>query len=98
MYAFEPEKSAYWQQITDLPLKVDERLPTFDKYLGSYFDRNFASIIEEWELLTESDLRRIETRLAAVTNEINILYGNRTVLEKRAEALDELITSMEGKV
>ena len=58
---------------------------------------NYAApaIIEEWDLLTESDLKKLETRLERVSDEISGLYAGRMTIELRAKALDELITSLE---
>ena len=41
-----------------LPGAIDAKLPSFDKSLDAYFDQNFAAIIEEWDLLTDSDLHK----------------------------------------
>jgi hypothetical protein len=102
MYPVEHQKENYWNQFTDqltgLTLDIDSRLPTFDKSLNFYFDQSFASIIEEWELLTDSDLHRLENRLQAVTREINVLHAGKMNLKKRVADLDDLISSMEKSV
>jgi hypothetical protein len=90
-----PAAPAFWGQFSELPAAIESKLPTMDKTLDAYFDSTFASVIEEWELLTETDLHKLENRLASVTNDINILYAEKTVLEKRATNLDALITSLE---
>jgi hypothetical protein len=89
---------SFWEQFSKLPETIESKLPTLDKSLDAYFDRNFVSIIEEWELVTESDLNRLENRLAGVTNEISALYAEKMVLEKRAGSLDDQISSMERLV
>jgi hypothetical protein len=89
---------SFWEQFSKLPATIESKLPTLDKSLDAYFDRNFVSIIEEWELVTESDLNKLENRLANVTNEIGILYAEKMVLEKRAGCLNDLISSMERLV
>jgi hypothetical protein len=102
MYSVEYPKESYWHQFTDqltgLTSGIDSRLPTFDKSLNAYFDESFASIIEEWELLTDSDLHRMENRMHALSNEINALYVGKTMLEKRVSDLDGLISSLEKSV
>lgn len=99
IYPVESRNESYWHQITGqltgLPCAIEGRLPTFDKALNAYFDQSFASIIEEWELLTDSDLHRLENRLLAVTDEINVLYVKKSLLEKRAADLDVVISSLE---
>jgi archaellum component FlaC len=87
-----------WPQITGFATKFEQNLPTFDKSLDAYFDQSFASIIEEWELLTDSDLKRFENRLQAVTEQINILYIEKSNLEKRVNDLDVMISSLEKSV
>jgi hypothetical protein len=87
-----------WPQVTDFATKFGQSLPTFDKSLDAYFDRSFASIIEEWELLTDSDLKRFENRLQAVTEQINNLYIEKSNLEKRVNDLDIMISSLEKPV
>jgi hypothetical protein len=86
----------YWERISHLPGAIDSKLPTFDKSLDAYFDQNFAAIIEEWDLLTDSDLHKLEYRLSQITNEISTLFAEKLVIEKRVGNLDVLISSMEG--
>jgi predicted nuclease of restriction endonuclease-like RecB superfamily len=90
--------NSFWDQLSHLPGTIESRVPTFDKSLDAYFDQNFAAIIEEWDLVTESDLHRFETRLARVTDEISSLYAGKVIIEARAKKLDNLITSMEKSV
>ncbi|MFA4877851.1 MAG: hypothetical protein WC586_10580 [Methanoregula sp.] len=93
-----PSAPAFWDQFSELPGAIESKLPTMDKTLDAYFDTTFASVIEEWELLTETDLHKLESRLASVTNEISNLYAEKMVLEKRRNNLDELITTLEKSV
>jgi len=85
----------FWDQFSHLPGTIESRLPTFDKSLDAYFDQNFASIIEEWDLLTDSDLYRLESRLTLVSNEISGLYAGKMATEDRAKALGNVISSLE---
>jgi len=84
-----------WDQFSHIPGTIGSRVPTFDKSLDAYFDRHFADIIEEWDLVTESDLHRLETRLNRVSDEITGLYAGKMNLETRTKKLDDLITSLE---
>ena len=86
----------YWERVTHIPAAIDSRLPTFDKSLDAYFDQNFVSIIEEWDLLTDSDLHKLEYRLSQITTEISTLFAEKMIIEKRVGNLDILISSMEG--
>jgi hypothetical protein len=87
---------SFWDRVATVPGAIESRLPTLDKSLDAYFDRRFAAIIEEWELVTESDLNRLENRLTRVTGEISGLYAEKMALESRARDLDALIASLEG--
>ena len=88
---------SFFDRFAGLPGTIESRLPTMDKSLDAYFDQHFAAIIEEWELVTDSDLHRLENRLTRVTDEISSLYAGRMALETRARDLDALLTSLEAK-
>ena len=85
----------YWERVSHIPAAIDSKLPTMDKSLDAYFDQNFAAIIEEWDLLTDSDLHKLEYRLSQITTEISTLFADKMVIEKRVGNLDILISSME---
>ncbi len=89
---------SFWDRYAHLPGAIQSRIPTFDSSLDAYFDRNFAAIIEEWDLVTETDLHRLETRLAKVSDEISSLYAEKMTIETRAKKLDDLITQLEKSV
>jgi hypothetical protein len=92
-----PPQTDFYEQFSAFTGALKEKIPTFDKSLDAYFDRHLAGIIEEWELLTEPDLARLDGRLRAVTNEINTLYTGTIVLQKRVDQLDALISTLEKK-
>jgi hypothetical protein len=86
---------SFWDQFSHIPGTIESRLPTLDKSLDAYFDQNFAAIIEEWDLVTDSDLHKLENRLASVSNDISGLYAEKMTIEARAKKLDDLISSLE---
>ena len=86
---------SFWNRFAEIPGAIESRVPTLDKSLDAYFDRHFVQIIEEWDLVTESDLARYELRLARITDEISDLYAERAKTGARVHELDELIASME---
>lgn len=88
---------SFWDKFAGLPGTIESRIPTLDRSLDAYFDRHFAAIIEEWDLVTESDLERLESRLTRVSDDISSLYAGKVTIEARAFALDTLITSLEEK-
>ena len=85
----------YWEKISNFSASIGSKVPTFDKSLDAYFDQNFVSIIDEWDLLTDSDLHKLEYRLSQITNEISTLFAEKMVIEKRIGNLDLLVSSME---
>jgi hypothetical protein len=86
----------YWEKVSNFSAAIGSKVPTFDKSLDAYFDQNFVSIIEEWDLLTDSDLHKLEYRLSQITNEISTLFAEKMVIEKRVGNLDILVSSLEG--
>ena len=86
----------YWDRVSNFSASIGSKVPTFDKSMDAYFDQNFVSIIEEWDLLTDSDLHKLEYRLSEITNEISTLFAEKMVIEKRVGNLDILVSSMEG--
>ena len=89
---------SFWDQFSHIPGTIESRIPTLDKSLDAYFDANFAAIIEEWNLVTDTDLHRFESRLAHVTDDISSLYAGKIKIEARAKKLDDLISSLEKPV
>jgi hypothetical protein len=85
----------YWERVSHIPAAIDSKLPTMDKSLDAYYDQNFAAINEEWDLMTDSDLHKLEYRLSQITTEISTLFADKMVIEKRVGNLDILISSME---
>jgi hypothetical protein len=90
-----PTGSSFWDKTAQLPGKIGSRLPTFDKSLDTYFDQNFSAIIEEWDLVTESDLQKLENRLSRVTDDITSLFAEKMTLDARVKDLDAMISSLE---
>ena len=88
---------SFWDSFSRIQGTIESRVPTFDRSLDRYFDEHFAAIIEEWDLVTETDLVRLEIRLDHLTDEISSLYAKKTATESRARALDALITSLEER-
>ena len=86
----------YWEKVSNFSASIGSKVPTFDKSMDAYFDQNFVSIIEEWDLLTDSDLHKLEYRLSQITHEISTLFAEKMVIEKRVGNLDILVSSLEG--
>lgn len=89
-------RGSFWDELAQVPGTIESRLPSFDRSLDAYFDRHFAAIIEEWDLVTENDLHNLENRLDRLSSEISRLYEGKMALESRAQELDRVVTSLEG--
>ena len=89
------EQESFWGNLPDVGGYLNDKLPTMDKSLDSYFDKNMASIIEEWGLLVEDDLIDLERRLNKVTEQVNHLYNQKKALGDRATKLEALISKLE---
>jgi len=83
-------------EFPDIPGYLQEKVPTFERTLDRYFDERFETIIAEWELLRQDDLRVLERRIAAVSGEIDGLCRNRDAILERANRLDKTIKSLEA--
>ena len=90
-------RSSFWDRFATIPGAIESRLPTLDKSLDAYFDRHFVQIIEEWDLVTESELAKFEHRLSRITDDISELCADRTKTEARVRELETLIASLEER-
>ena len=90
------EQESFWGNLPDVGGYLNDKLPTMDKSLDTYFDKNMEAIIEEWGLLVENDLLNLERKVNKVTEQVNQVYKQKTVLSDRAAKLDTLISKLEG--
>ncbi|HTY15686.1 MAG TPA: hypothetical protein VMC42_08270 [Methanoregulaceae archaeon] len=90
------EQESFWGNLPDVGGYLSNKLPTMDKSLDTYFDKNMEAIIEEWGLLVENDLLNLERKVNKVTEQVNQLYKQKTILSDRAAKLDTLISKLEG--
>jgi hypothetical protein len=91
------EKYPSLESIKEIPAVIDEHLPTMDRGLDEYFNRNFPAIISEWGLVTSIHLKNLERRLDRVHRQIDVLEKNKNALETRAAALDKELRRLEGQ-
>lgn len=74
-----------------------DRIPTLDKTLDSYFDRNSEAIIEEWGLLTDADIHEYQRKLDYLSYEVGRIVTEKDLLKNRAESIEKAIAELEGK-
>ena len=87
--------SPYLRSVSEFAQSLERRIPTLTRTLDRYFDAHFEEIVEEWQLLTDFELRNLEHRVDKVTEEINQLFREKSVIEKRAAALEGEIKELE---
>jgi hypothetical protein len=90
--------SPHVKRMYGLTSSLGDRIPTFERTLDVYFDAHFEDIINEWQLLTDSDLYDLEHRLDTVTKEITVLFTEKSNLERRAETLGKELEKLEGSL
>jgi hypothetical protein len=90
------EQESFWGNLPDVGGYLNERIPTMDKSLDTYFDKNMEAIIEEWGLLVENDLLELERKVTKVTEQVNEVYNQKNVLGDRVAKLDAVISRLEG--
>ncbi len=88
-------RGSYWKGISAIS-RLEERIPTLAGTLDSYFDENIEAIIEEWQLLTDYELKDLGKKLERVTEEINNLQTEKKTVEARAASLEAELTKLEG--
>jgi len=95
MYPTFSKEGKYWQELGSLPGSFADTIPTFDKQLDSFFNRNAEAIIDEWGLLTDDDIRHLKQKLDYLSYEVNRLMVEKSALEKRTADLKSAIEELE---
>lgn len=90
-----PKKEQIYDSLAGLPSSIEERLPSMDKRLSSYFEGRRDSLLEEWGILTRNDLDEMEMRLDRLGMEIGKLETSGRNLKTRAGALDVELKELE---
>ena len=87
----------FFQNLTSHQTNISERVPTFDRKLDSFFERNFETIIEEWGLVTETDIKGYEQKLDFLSYEVGRLFTEKDNLKKRADSIEKTISDLEAR-
>ena len=86
----------FFDNLTSFETKAASQVPTFDRTLDSYFDRNFESIVEEWGLITEADLNEYARRLEFLSYEVGRLCAEKDMLKSRADSIEKALKELEA--
>ncbi|MDD1724226.1 MAG: hypothetical protein LUQ07_03755, partial [Methanospirillum sp.] len=70
MFETSGKSKKIFEDFTAFQTTAGESVPTLDRTLDDYFERNFESVIEEWGLLTETDLTQYKRRLDYLSYEV----------------------------
>lgn len=87
----------FFGNISSNSLFTGEKIPTFDRTLDSFFDRNFETIIEEWGFITEADIAEYERKLDYLSYEVGRLVTEKDLMKNRAEHIEKAIAELEAK-
>lgn len=87
----------FFDNISLSPVLTGENLPTFDRVLDSYFDRNSEAIMQEWGLITDADIQEYQRKLEYLSYEVGRLVTEKDLLKNRADSIGKAITELEGK-
>ncbi|ABD41547.1 hypothetical protein Mhun_1827 [Methanospirillum hungatei JF-1] len=87
----------FFDNLSSFETRATSQVPTFDRTLDSYFDRNFEAIVEEWGLITEADLHEYARRLEFLSYEVGRLYAMKDLFKSRADSIEKAIEELEAK-
>jgi len=88
----------YWREFSEMTGSVATSIPTFDRQLDNFFEKNASAIIDEWDLITDEDLSHIQRRLEHLSYEVNRLVISKDVIEKRVQKLSSMIGKLEEEL
>ena len=88
-------RTNYWHDLSAIKASIDDSVPTFDKKLDSFFSRNAETIIDEWELVTDDDLRHLRKKLDFLSYEVGRLFAEKSCFEQRVMKLKTAIDDLE---
>lgn len=95
MYQSISKASDFWQELSSFSESAFDSIPTLENQLDGYFERNAASIIEEWGLLTDDDLRQLRMKIEYLSYEVGRLAVEKNNFEKRTIALKAALDDLE---
>jgi len=97
MYPTISRTKDYWHELSSMSESFNDRLPTLDKQLDTFFDRHAEAIIEEWGLVTDDDIRHLRMKLDYLSYEVGRLVVEKGNLERRVSDLRQSIVDLEKR-
>ena len=95
MYYNVKNTEQFWHGLNSFSTGIEESIPTLDRMLDSWFEEHFPDIIEEWDLLTEGDLRHASQKIDFLSYEVNRLMIERSSVDHRIQNLKASIEDLE---
>ena len=69
-----------------------------DRYVNSYLDRRMNALIEEWQLATRQDVKDFETRVSALSEEIERIRAAEDQIGAKLSSLEAKAARLEGMI
>lgn len=67
-------------------------------YVNAYLDRRMNALIEEWQLATRHDLEDFESRVTALSEEIERIRLAEDVIGTKLSSLEAKAARLEGRI
>jgi len=97
MFETSGSSKKFYDNLTNFETSAALKVPTFDRTIDSYFDRNYEGIIEEWGLITEADINEYARKLDYLSYEVGRLATEKDLLKNRANTIEKAIADLEAK-
>jgi len=87
-----------FENVSGFKTSLGDKSPSLERTLDSYFDRNSEAVIEEWGLLTDSDIAVYQRKLEFLSYEVERLYIEKESMKNRISGIEKAIKELEAKV
>ncbi len=69
-----------------------------DRYVNSYLDRRMNALIEEWQLATRQDVQDFESRVSALSEEVERIRAAEDQIGAKLASLETKAARLEGMI
>ena len=98
MFETSGKTNRIFENFSGFQTSLEDKSPSFERTLNSYFDRNSEAVIEEWGLLTDSDLAQYQRKLEYLSYEVERLYTEKESMKNRVSGIEKAIKDLEAKI